>query len=463
MEPIDVINIRNTIHYSNVNTETGEWKVVSSDEHHGTAVPRVLRKLTERTNAVMGQLVETIKNQFEEPEKIKSFIYKLLNEIRMHIIEIAQLKGRAFSQINLEKMVSNQKLVTSRMALDVVGNQDKMSKLPAFRKPSQNFSRTEHLNNEMVYERLNETIKYLESLMSTVDSVDLCWKKIKGRPIKENFDVIEKNQWGNKISEACLQMLDIAPGPNPDLSLCYRKIGELHANIALKRHELECLEYIKKYLPIPLNDKVQICMGNLMIVHAKFVDAHGDLPVRATNMDLRIEDRNIKELEMLSRGLEELLKKREPGKEFLALNASLRKLRSLIAEKYQIFIHKNLEHCREVIGSDDFQNMIESCKELMLALGQELVSKTVKEIDHLDLQHAGAALGTTTQIDSYEKVVNAALSALNNFMTNTLHMLVRGMLRNTPETSPEGWGLLNRAYQTDEKALSELDNADLRR
>lgn len=209
---------------------------------------------------------------------------------------------------------------------------------------------------------------------------------------------------------------------------CYKKIGEMHANIHLKIFEIGSLTHLRKYFTEETVFLVDIALNEFNKVHHLFFTNE------ETDFcnDKKSIERNLSELEIYSRIIEELLVDCEPGKAYFYLNSKLHAINSYIASKYYSLNYENCLKNLEAIGSDLFRNFISTLNALMFALRKEL---TIKQdvVDSIDLTKVGLRTGKTTMIDSYEKALEEILASLGTFMANTLHVLIKEILQNLTE------------------------------
>jgi hypothetical protein len=209
---------------------------------------------------------------------------------------------------------------------------------------------------------------------------------------------------------------------------CYKKIGEMHANMHLKIFEIGGLKHLRKYFAEENVFLVDVTLNEFERVHKMFLnDEKVDI-----HSDKKMIERNLSELEIYTTVIEDLLIDCEPGKAYFYLNSKLHTINSFIASKYYVLDYEDCLKNLDVIGSDLFRNFISTLSALMFALRKELTIKQ-EVVDLQDLTKVGLRTGKTTMIDSYEKALEVILASLGTFMANTLHVLIKEILQNLTE------------------------------
>ncbi len=274
----------------------------------------------------------------------------------------------------------------------------------------------------------------------------------------------------NRISEANMEdlnvqallgvrvLLDVAPLPNASLEKCFRKFGELHANISKKLFEISALWFLQPHFPQGLSYLVDGTVERLLSVRAQLISAHGRQTVREGEGVLPLAEMNIRELELSCRFLENQLLEKPPGQEFFTLSNLLRQVNLQISTAYSALPEKRiLENCVAVMSSENFLEFVVSCQQLMFALRIEQRENGEKVIAPEVLQKVGAATGKTTMVKNYWSAIEEILAPLSTFLGNTLHALVREMLINIPESRADLRASLFLAYELTGNALKTLD------
>ena len=241
------------------------------------------------------------------------------------------------------------------------------------------------------------------------------------------------------------------------LETCYKKIGEMHANIRQKLFEMKSLSYLRNYLSEELIFLIDVTMKELENIYINFCNCKCSI---IFDKDKTLNSRNLAELEVYATVIEELLLDVEPGKVYFALATKLRQINQLIANKYHVFDKARLIKCIEVIGSDPFFNFISSCEILMFELRNTVNNnRNNTHINPQDLIKIGLVTGKTTMIKSYSTAIEEILALLGTFMGNTLHNLVKEMLINIPTSSEDSYlrTHLKRLYRQTETSLREFN------
>jgi hypothetical protein len=243
-------------------------------------------------------------------------------------------------------------------------------------------------------------------------------------------------------------LLETAPVKNASLKTCFKKIGEFHSNIHQKMFEIQGLNYLNKYFSEETRDLISQILKQFEYIHEEFIDNSEEIKFKTKN-------KNIRELEVYRKVLEDLLLETEPGKIYFFLNNKLHNLNAFFISKYFELDEKKLYKILEMMGSEKFQNFIYTCSELMLELRQE--SKENKEIEKDELIKVGIVTSKTTMIDSYSKAVDEILASLGTFMGNTLHTLIKEMLQNLPYSEQKYRTTLKITYEKIEEVLDEFN------
>ena len=236
--------------------------------------------------------------------------------------------------------------------------------------------------------------------------------------------------------------------------MCYKKIGEMHANIHQKLFEISGLNYLKMYFSKPTIILIDRTIEELEYIHEKI--AEKDEPCNLTD-DRKLIERNVSELEVYHKIVKELLLETEEGKTNFPLSSKIYSINSYLASKYYVLNVANLDKCLKILTQDYFINFIDSCEKLMLALRGELKEKV--DVESHDLFKVGITTGKTSMIDSYTKAVEVILASLGTFMGNTLHSLVKEILQNMSQS--ELREKLKYTYEKIELALREFDQDSL--
>jgi len=243
-------------------------------------------------------------------------------------------------------------------------------------------------------------------------------------------------------------MLEVETLPNPSLEICYKKVGEMHANINKKLFEISGLIYLKKYFSEKTVELIDKTIQEMRNIHDKISDK--DELVNLID-DKKLIERNISELEIYNKIVKDLLLDTDESKTILYLNEKLHQINSYIASKYYVLNEKDLYRCLKIIGDESFKHFITTCMSLMFALRKELKHKE-DVVDADDLVKVGIVTGKTTMITSYNKAVDVILASLGTFMGNTLHSLIKEMLQNLTDKQD-----LIDTYEITEIGLREFD------
>jgi len=269
--------------------------------------------------------------------------------------------------------------------------------------------------------------------------------------IEKSFERLEQLELDRDVS-ILLQLKTILETEPNKLSYetCYKKIGEMHANIHLKIFEMEGLKNLRKYFTEETVFLVDVTLDEIHSVHNMFCTND----IVEIEKDKKLIERNLSELEIYSKVIEDLLLDCEPGKAYFYLSSKLHTINSYIASKYYILNYENCVKDLEVIGSDLFRKFITSLNTLMFALRKEITKKQ-DVVDLADLTKVGLRTGKTIMIDSYEKALEEILASLGTFMANTLHVLIREILQNLSEEKLRN--KITRTYSEVEFCLKEFN------
>jgi len=248
--------------------------------------------------------------------------------------------------------------------------------------------------------------------------------------------------------------LELKTNEKPSLETCYKKIGEMHANINKKLFEISGLFYLQDYFSDKTNNLVIQTMKELKGVHEKFVDKNENCDIMN---EKKLIERNISELEIYVKIIKDLLLM-GGNKESFYLNDRLHQINSYIASKYYVLNETDLYNCLRIIEDENFRHFITTCMSLMFALRKEVKHKE-DVVDADDLAKVGIVTGKTTMIDTYTKAVEVILASLGTFMGNTLHSLIKEILQNLPEEYDKD--NLIETYEITEIALREFDQDSL--
>jgi uncharacterized protein YutE (UPF0331/DUF86 family) len=255
-------------------------------------------------------------------------------------------------------------------------------------------------------------------------------------------------------------LLDTKLLDNYSYDSCYKKIGEFHSSIKQKIFELESLSYLKNYLPVNIIYLYEILRKKMVDIHEKFIDRNEKIFFFKTDKGItdKITNKNIHELEIYSSVIEDLILECEIGKEYFHLTSKLHKINSIIVSKYFILDLDKLYKYIDIIGSKEFRDFIFSFKTLMIELRKEIKreneNKNKKQIDEKNLFYVGVTTGKTIMINSYLIAIEEILASLGTFMGNTIHVLIREMLGNFPDSSRIN---LQKSYEETELALKEFN------
>ena len=107
----------------------------------------------------------------------------------------------------------------------------------------------------------------------------------------------------------------------------------------------------------------------------------------------------------------------------------------------------------EAISGTIFLKLLTNCEHLIGKLQHE--PKPNHSVEEDSIQKVGWAVGKTTMIDSYDKVINEVLANLGTFISNTLHVLIGEILIYLPVNSPHRQNLFH-VYEVSEQVLARL-------
>lgn len=251
--------------------------------------------------------------------------------------------------------------------------------------------------------------------------------------------------------------LEIEPSANYSIEVCFRKFGELHANIRKKRFELASLNPLQKYFPEELIERSNEAIAQINELHQKFIAAFPK-PRTSKRMDGK---ESLQDLEITAKMLENSL---VTGTEhFFETGDKLHSINHKISKRYAPLKDPIiLQNFVDILGSDLFIDFVTTLSKLMYQLKEEKIIYPDKKIESDDLKMIGIVTGETVMIKSYESALNVIVASLNNFMCNSLHQLVQEMLKNTPRSNSEARAKLKKAYEVISKVLSEIDGNLLR-
>jgi len=274
---------------------------------------------------------------------------------------------------------------------------------------------------------LTETSSKIRDLLIRTFTKSIDTYKADNKIIQKAFDRVEQLKIEREVSILFQLKTILETEPNKlSYETCYKKIGEMHANIHQKIFEIGSLTHLRKYFEEETVFLVDVTLNEFHRVHELFYTSE---KVEIVESDKKLIERNLSELEIWSKVLEDLLIDCEPGKAYFYLNSKLHTVNSFIASKYYVLDQENCIKSLEAIGSDVFRNFISSLNALMFALRKELANRQ-EVVELADLIKVGLRTGKTTMIDTYEKAVEEILASLGTFMANTLHVLIREILQN---------------------------------
>lgn len=473
--------------FSNLDIATGVWKPMESTEYPSTAVPKVIQQIAERAKIVTRKIESSIRISLTKlcddkgvALQFQDVMKKATAEISLHARMLDVFTECVMNDIRAEqsKIISGHP--SSRTQLQKIGDQHE------FASTGENFRSLvslkdladthERVNNDDAINLLAKSKKSLNKIQRALPQIEISWNEIVSLDVqndpelvletldnlKKRMKFLERNQSLEGIKDALKEIpdfIEISPSANPSPELCLRKFGELHASIRQKRFELSGLKYLEKYFSEELAEQSATVRNQLTELLKAFINVHEVSEEDKKVHRSALTEENMSELELSARLLENSLLTTEPGKKFFEINTKLHTVNRLIAERYSKFpVHETLQKCSAILGSELFTNFVTSCTDLMFALRQEQSDHPDLQLDEDTLRLVGIATSkTNNMIDSYVEALEEILAPLSNFMGNSLHALIKEMLKNTPLTRVEERIPLRKAFKLTGRALWELN------
>ena len=266
-----------------------------------------------------------------------------------------------------------------------------------------------------------------------------------------------------------LKMLLETEPKNFSYETCYRKIGELQANLRYKQFKISSLFYLTKYFYPETVEITEKMMASLKYIRERMII---DKSINLNCYD-KLLNRNIAELQIYCQVVEELLMECEPGKNYFFLNDKLYQLRNMIAGKHYTLDREKLEIHLETLGSEEFNEFIRLVYFFTVALKEEKnreIRRTqhneneiprneiAHDVDSKDLEIVALRLGKVWTKDerNLEKIIDEILASCGTLLANTFHTLLMEILKNMENTHPQRHSIWT-TYENIEKYLKYLN------
>ncbi len=298
------------------------------------------------------------------------------------------------------------------------------------------------------------------TMLRAIDNFNYSYEKTITEKAFKKIKIFNKHdiQSGHiKALELVPLLFDIEPVAHPSRELCYRKFGELHANIRQKRLELASLSYLEKYFPFELISLSNIAMEELLKLQQEFLKVHDEIGVSSEIKRDTIAEENIRELDISGRQLVNSLFSTDSIEKKLLIVRKLHAVNLQVSERYSVFSEAKLQKCIAILGSDSFKNFVSTLVQLMFELRNEQFQHGEVVIQEEDFRAVENCTGKFTMISSYFKALGEILAPLSTFMGNSLHALVKEMIKNIPLTDKDSRAILKHAYYLTSNALEEVN------
>jgi len=227
-----------------------------------------------------------------------------------------------------------------------------------------------------------------------------------------------------KLLEELKVLIETEPH-NYSLETCYKKFGEMHSNMRMKKFKFTTLEHL---YPSFSPESIKGCY-KMLESFEKFRGEFLKIEEGPLNFNKResildnILNRNISELEIYCQITEEMLLECDPGKAYFFLNNKLYGYRNLIAGKYYTYVPERLEKHLETLASPTFHEFITDMHRFILILRKE--RKLFERFKGTN----GTIIPEKVKEDKY---LDDLLASCGTFITNTLRVLTMEILKNLP-------------------------------